>query len=182
MYLLIACFMKQKYKIYVYYASINKQMKQWSRSGACLISHSWEDSQRHVIASAFLIFFTIKYYLRTEIFFGWNIFGVKKLFVWDASAICVSFFIAKSLSFYEVTLSSGLCNFLNRGGFLVAIKTVLWPSLINLKSSPYLLVSGGDFFFHGSRAPCNNEGEEVALNTNLEAKCFRCICQVGLFT
>lgn len=35
----------------------------------------------------------------------------------------------------------------------------------------------GDFF-QGSRAPCTNEGEEVALNKNLDMKCFRCVCQV----
>lgn len=40
--------------------------------------------------------------------------------------------------------------------------------------------SAGDFFFSGSRAPCSNEGEEIVLNTNLDMKCFRCICQVNL--
>ncbi|CAO1441677.1 unnamed protein product [Diamesa hyperborea] len=31
----------------------------------------------------------------------------------------------------------------------------------------------------GRREPCTNEGEEVSLNTNIDMRCFRCICQNG---
>lgn len=45
---------------------------------------------------------------------------------------------------------------------------------------PALFTFTGDFFFHGSLASCNNEGEEVHLK-NLDMKCFRCVCQVKFF-
>jgi hypothetical protein len=56
-----------------------------------------------------------------------------------------------------------------------ALNAICYFNLCSL----WFSLSGGDIFY-GSRAPCNNEGEEVALNTNLDTKCFRCICQVSL--
>lgn len=35
------------------------------------------------------------------------------------------------------------------------------------------------YFAVGRREPCSNEGEEVAVDSIKDMKCFKCICQVS---
>lgn len=113
--------------------------------------------------------------LSTNIARKYLVWREKNCFVFckDFSAALVEcLFLAEPksrLSFYEVTLRRArLCN---------PKEKKIFPGLIGVVFLFRLLAAGGGLF-QGSRAPCNNEGEEVELSSDLDVKCFRCICQV----
>lgn len=54
----------------------------------------------------------------------------------------------------------------------------LWTKKSVTNNFKILFVSGGGGIIGGSRERCDNEGEEVFINSNIDMKCFRCMCQV----
>lgn len=42
-----------------------------------------------------------------------------------------------------------------------------------------ILIFPNFFISAGKRASCSNEGEEVALDSIKDMKCYKCICQVS---